>query len=115
MKHPTQERINEVQALYREWTQLLPKLEAARQDWQRGEALMRQMAKFYFDGEYRQAIDAAEQGWKPDLSTQGEYSILSEDALWNAFHEQQSLAWQWMRDCIETLDRDGSQSGNSGS
>lgn len=111
MSHPTQAEIDQIQALYREWTQLLPQLEAARADWQRGEAIMRQLAAFYFDGGYRACIDAQEQGWQPDLTTQGEYSILSEDALWNAYGEQQTLAWQWLRESMETLDRDRIHSG----
>ena len=50
---------------------------------------------------------------QPDLTTQGEYSVLSEDALWDAYGDQQTLAWQWMRDCIETLDRDRNHSNQS--
>lgn len=111
MSRPTQERINEIQTLYREWTELLPRLTAARQDWQRGEMIMRELAAFYFDGEYRECLEAEEHGWQPDLTTKGEYSILSEDALWNAYSDQQTLAWQWMRDCMETLDRDRHHSG----
>lgn len=111
MSQPTQQRLDEIQALYREWTLLLPKLEAARQDWQRGDTIMRELATFYFGGEYHACLEAEEQGWQPDLTTQGEYSVLSEDALWDAYGDQQTLAWQWMRDCIETLDRDHSQSG----
>ena len=113
MSQPTQQRLDEIQALYREWTQLLPKLEAARQDWQRGDAIMRELAAFYFGGEYRACLEAEEQGWQPDLTTQGEYSVLSEDALWDAYGDQQTLAWQWMRDCIETLDRDRNHSGRN--
>lgn len=111
MTRPDQQRLDEIQALYREWTQLLPKLEAARRDWQRGEAIMRALAAFYFDGEYRAYLEAEEQGQRFDLATPGEYSVLSEDALWNAYGEQQTLAWQWMRDAVETLDRDRRHSG----
>ncbi|WP_274585128.1 DUF4298 domain-containing protein [Neisseria leonii] len=111
MSLPTQERLQEIQDLYREWMQLLPKLKAARCDWQRGEDLMRQLADFYFGGGYLACIEAEEQGQQFDLDTQGEYSILSEDAVWNAVGDQQTLAWQWLRDALETLDRDGNQSG----
>lgn len=106
MPPPSQEELNEIQALYREWTRLMPQLEAAQQDWRCGEAIMRRLAQFYFNGGYRAAREAEEQGSQPDLRTEGEYSILSEDALWNAFHDQQTLAWQWLRAVIDTLDRD---------
>ncbi|MDO5073976.1 MAG: DUF4298 domain-containing protein, partial [Neisseria animaloris] len=83
-----QARINHIQKLYREWTALFPKLEAAHQDWLRGEAIMRELAQFYFEGEYMRYVQALEDGLDVNLHTQGEYSIMSEDALWNAFTEQ---------------------------
>lgn len=102
-----QARIDHIQKRYREWIQLLPKLEAAHQDWLRGEAIMRELAQFYFDGEYNRYHQALEDGLDVHLHTQGEYSIMSEDALWNAFTDQQSLAWQRLRSAVAVLDRDG--------
>ncbi|OSI07176.1 Uncharacterised protein [Neisseria animaloris] len=102
-----QARIDHIQKLYREWTQLLPKLEAAHQDWLRGEAIMRELAQFYFEGEYMRYVQALEDGLDVNLHTQGEYSIMSEDALWNAFAEQQNLAWQRLRSAVAVLDRNG--------
>ena len=102
-----QARIDHIQKLYREWTKLLPKLEAAHQDWLRGEAIMRKLAQFYFEGEYSRYHQALEDGLDVNLHTEGEYSIMSEDALWNAFTEQQSLAWQRLRSAVAVLDRDG--------
>lgn len=104
-----QARIDEIQRLYREWTQLLPELEAARSRWQRGEALMRELAHFYFDGEYGRYRDALESGLALNLHTQGEYSVMSEDALWDAFGDQQRLAWQWLRSAVAVLDREGEE------
>ena len=46
-----------------------------------------------------------------NLHTQGEYSVMSEDALWNAFADQQTLAWQRLRSAIAVLDKDGEQPG----
>lgn len=102
-----QMRINEIQKLYREWTQLVPKLEAARQDWQHGMEIMEKLAQFYFNGEYRRYYDALENGLEVDLRTEGEYSVMGEDTLWNAFHEQQRLAWQRLRSAIAVLDKEG--------
>ena len=100
-----QARIDEIQQIYREWTQLLPGLQAAQNDWQRGAEIMRKLAHFYFEGEYSQYRDAIENGLAVNLHTQGEYSVMSEDALWNAFHEQQQLAWQRLRSAVAVLDR----------
>ena len=104
-----QARIEEIQQLYREWTLLLPQLQATQRDWQRGAEIMQKLAQFYFDGEYRQYHEALESGLNVNLHTQGEYSVMSEDALWNAFADQQTLAWQRLRSAIAVLDRDGEQ------
>ena len=44
-----------------------------------------------------------------DLRTQGEYSVMSEDAIWNALAEQDSLAWQRLRSAMAVLDREAAQ------
>ena len=102
-----QTRIDEIQRLYREWTQWLPKLQAAQRDWQHAAALMQKLAQFYFGGEYNRYYDALENGLDVDLRTQGEYSVMSEDALYDAFGERQNLAWAWMRLAMKDLDRWG--------
>ncbi|MDO4641446.1 MAG: DUF4298 domain-containing protein [Neisseria sp.] len=100
-----QARIDEVQEAYRQWVELLPQLEAAQEQWKRGMALAKKMEKFYFDGEYSRYNDALDEGLKLNLETKGEYSVMSEDALWNAFHDQQRLAWQRLRSAVEVLDK----------
>lgn len=102
----TQPRINHIQSLYREWTQLVPRLQAAQADWQRGIEIMRELADFYFNGDYARLQQAMENGLSLDLHTAGEYSIMSEDAILNALQEQQTLAWQRLRSALAVLDRD---------
>lgn len=104
-----QARLDEIQALYREWTQLLPRLEAAQQDWLRGAEIMQKLSAFYFDGEFRQYHEAVENGLSLRLETPGEHSVMSEDTLWNAFGEQQSLAWQRLRSAVAVLDREAGE------
>lgn len=99
-----QTRIDEIQQLYREWMQWLPKLQAAQSDWQHASAIMQKLAQFYFGGEYNRYYSALANGLDVDLRTQGEYSVMSEDALWNAFGEQHALAWQWLRAAVAALD-----------
>ncbi len=99
-----QTRIDEIQQLYREWMQWQPKLQAAQSDWQHAAALMQKLSQFYFGGEYNRYYNALANGLDVDLRTQGEYSVMSEDALWNAFGEQQTLAWQWLRAAVAALD-----------
>lgn len=104
-----QARIDHIQQLYRKWTLLVPKLEAAEQDWQRGIEIMRELAQFYFEGEYTRFFEAIEDGLEVNLHTQGEYSVMSEDGLWDAFHEQNALAWQRLRSALVVLDKDAGQ------
>lgn len=40
-----------------------------------------------------------------DLRTEGEYSIMSEDALWNALGEFHQLAWLYLRSSVDALDK----------
>lgn len=100
-----QQRINHIQALYRQWLELQPKLEQAYQDWQDAIKVMQQLECFYFDGEFGRLYQAIDDGLDVDLTTQGEYSVMSEDALWNAFHDKDSMLWQMMRFAMKHLDR----------
>lgn len=103
-----QNRINEVQETYREWLSLYEKLEQAHQDFIKSNELMQKMEQFYFGGEYREIFEKIEKGEKLDLTTKGEYSIMSEDTLWNAFHDQQTLLWKFLRIAVKELDKENS-------
>lgn len=107
-----QARLDEVQALYREWLALAPRLEAAQAEWRQAAAVMAQLNTFY-DREYLPLRDAVEAGLPLDERTPGEYSVLSEDALFDAFSEAHQLAWGWMRLAMASLDpaRHGDDAG----
>lgn len=100
-----QQKINEIQEKYKEWLSLHEKLELAYQDLVKSTQLMQEMENFYFNGEYRELFDKIDNGLKVDLTTAGEYSIMSEDALWNAFHDQQTLLWKFLRLAVKELDK----------
>lgn len=99
-----QEHIRRLQALYRQWTVLYDELQALESRWQEGAELLRELNAFYFDGAYRDYHARIEAGESIDLTTDGEYSIMSEDALWNAFQDWQQLAWQRLRNAVAVLD-----------
>ena len=98
-----QQRIDEIQTLYRRWLQLLPRLEAAQQEWKQAEDIMAQLDRFYAE-EYMEYADALADGLPVSLQTEGEYSVLSEDALFDAFGDRHRLAWQWLRLATAALD-----------
>ena len=99
-----QKRIDEIQSKYREWCELLPQLEADIARWKHAASLMQDMDEFYTN-EYQACYQAIEEGVDVDLRTQGEYSIMSEDALWNALGEFHQLAWEYLRSSVNALDR----------
>lgn len=98
-----QQRIDEIQALYRRWLQLLPQLEAAQQQWRQAAQIMTELDKFYAT-EYMAYANAVADGLPVSLRTEGEYSVLSEDTLFDAFDDHYRLAWQWLREATAALD-----------
>ena len=102
-RQQAQARLNEVQALYREWLALLPQLEAAQTEWQRAAALIAQLDDFYAH-EYLPLCNAVAGGMALDERTEGEYRVLSEDAIFDALGDANRLAWGWMRLAMAALD-----------
>lgn len=100
-----QRRIDEIQSLYREWLRLLPKLEAAQDEWRKAAEIVRKLDGFY-SGEYNRYYTEIENGLPVSLETEGEYSIMSQDALYDAFGDHHRLSWEWMRLAVASLDPD---------
>lgn len=105
MSNNFQQRINEIQANYHEWLELQTKIEQLQQDLQRSVELRQNMENFYSNGEYQTIFEAIENGEKLDLTTSGEYSVMSEDTIWNALHEQDQMLWQLLRFTVNNLDK----------
>ncbi|WP_066079214.1 DUF4298 domain-containing protein [Bergeriella denitrificans] len=99
-----QNRINHIQSRYREWCALLPELEADLARWQQAAELINELDGFYTGGEYLALHEALENGASLDLTTPGEHSIMSQDALWTAYTDFQRIAWQRLRLATEALD-----------
>ena len=100
-----QTRINEIQAIYKEWLAVHARLEIAKQDLAKSAELMDKLEDFYFDGEYRAIFEQMENGEQFDLKTDGEYSVMGEDTIWNAVHDYDSTLWDFMRFCVKHLDK----------
>lgn len=100
-----QRRIDEIQSLYREWLRLLPKLEAAQDEWRKAAEIVRKLDGFY-SGEYNRYYTEIENGLPVSLETEGEYSIMSQDALYDAFGDHYRLSWEWLRLAVASLDPD---------
>lgn len=100
-----QRRIDEIQSLYREWLRLLPELEAAQDEWRKAAEIIRKLDGFY-SGEYNRYYTEIENGLPVSLETEGEYSIMSQDALYDAFGDHYRLSWEWLRLAVASLDPD---------
>lgn len=101
-----QNRINAIQKTYKEWLDLQQRLENARQDLTKSIELIAQLEQFYFEGEWRELHEQIDNGLAVDLTTSGEYSVMGEDTLWNAFHDHQALMWDFLRTATKALDKD---------
>lgn len=103
MSDEQQRVLNEAQQAYREWLALQPKLEEAHDTMEESARLMAHLRAFY-ERDYRRLCEAQEKGAPLDLTTEGEYSVLSEDGVWNAMHEHDVLFWRLMRRAMRELD-----------
>lgn len=97
-----QTRLDRAQALYREWTLLQPKLQAAERDWQQACRLIGELTDFY-EQHYAELAAAEAAGRVFDTATAGEHSVLCEDTVWNALADQQQQAWQRLHQAIAFL------------
>lgn len=72
---------------YNQWCKLLPELEKSLEQWKKAQELLTPLSTFYGSETWRSLFDSFDE----PLDTQGNYSILSEDALWNALTEHHEL------------------------
>ncbi|OAQ15482.1 hypothetical protein F480_02825 [Bibersteinia trehalosi Y31] len=81
------EEIQKLQDLYNQWVKLVPELEKSIAQWQQAERLLKPLSAFYASPVWRELHEHFDE----ILDTQGNYSILSEDALWNALSDHKAL------------------------
>ncbi|MFB2539143.1 MULTISPECIES: DUF4298 domain-containing protein [unclassified Acinetobacter] len=102
-----QKQIQQVQSQYREWLSLQSKIEQAQKDLQRSHELMQSLEEFYLEGDYSTYMHMLEDGVEMDLTSpemlENEYSVMSEDALWNASHQHQQVLWWYMNFAVKSL------------
>lgn len=85
--------IQKMQDRYNEWVALLPELEKSIEQWKKATDLLEPLSQFYSDPQWRDLHDS----FNEPLETNGNYSVLSEDALWNALSDQHRLALEWLK------------------
>ncbi|MDD0823331.1 DUF4298 domain-containing protein [Mannheimia sp. AT1] len=85
--------IQEMQNLYNEWMDLLPELEKGLAQWKKANELLEPLNQFYSTPEWQELHHSFDE----PLETKGHYSVLSEDAVWNALAEQHQLAIEYLK------------------
>ena len=98
-----QNKINETQKKYDEWCELLPELEADLVRFQRAVMLIRELENFAAD-DFLHIYEVMEDGEEFDLKTNGNLSVMNEDAVWNAFCDFQRIALARIREATAALD-----------
>lgn len=83
-----QQKIQQAQDNYGRLLELQKKLADSIKDWQEAAKLAKELETFYQQPEWIELHDNSE---KYTFDTKGNFSILSEDAIWNALWEQRDL------------------------
>lgn len=83
-----QNYIQQMQDNYARLVELLPELEKSLNQWQESYQLIQQLNQFYQSPLWLELYDNAD---NIQLETNGNYSVLSQDAIWNASTEQYHL------------------------
>lgn len=104
MSQKITQTIEEMQFLYAQCQEVVEQLQRAQQEWQEGLAKLDSLAQFYFSDQWLD-WQAKPELWQ-EIDTQGQYSVMSEDAIWNLLHEQRQLAIRWLRLAVEVLEKE---------
>lgn len=90
-----QQKISHHQALYREWLTLQADNEKLMANLHRQNAITDELSAFYFNhqgqSEWQRYYETLENGATCDLTTEGEYSIMSQDTLWDMFCDERAF------------------------
>lgn len=96
------EEIQKMQDLYNDWVALLPELEKGIEQWKQAMVLLEPLSEFYSSPKWQELYDT----FNESLETKGNYSVLSEDAIWNALTEQHQLAIEWLKLSTKVITRE---------
>ncbi len=90
-----QQKIYHYQALYREWLALQADNDKLMASLHRQNAITDELSAFYFNhhgqSDWQRYYKALENGAECDLTTDGEYSVMSQDTLWDMFCDERAF------------------------
>ncbi len=88
-----------MQQKYERWRHLHRQQEEAQKQWLEAQALLHELQAYYQSPQWRE--DHAN---NLPLECHGEYSILSEDTLWDVLVDRDEVAKRWMRLGLDAFD-----------
>lgn len=97
----TKHNPQELQQKYEKWRDLYHQQAEAQKQWLEAEALFDQLTMYYQSPQW---MEDHKRDLSVDCSGQ-EYSILSEDALWNMLTDRDELAKRWIRLGLDAIDK----------
>ena len=99
-----QEKLDHIQSLYRQWLAAKEVLERSRNELKQALKIMGELEAAYYSPEYSDLLHADAQGLL-DTKTPGEYSVMSEDTIFDELIDKDQALWATLRLCIDHLDR----------
>lgn len=98
-----QARLDQLQALYRQWLDQKAVLQTFEQQLTDALQTIASLEHAYMSDDYHELLTLDAEGLL-DTTTDGEYSVLSEDTLYDETIAKQELLWRLLRLCVQTLD-----------
>ncbi|MCQ9123651.1 DUF4298 domain-containing protein [Rodentibacter caecimuris] len=95
-------QLAEMEKILNEANEFLTEAETFLAKWQAFLPKMQRLEHYYFEGDWREDFEAYEKGEIPNSQPCG---VLSEDLIFNASAEQQSLAIDYLKVITEILDQ----------
>ena len=95
-------QLAEMETILDEANEFLAEAESFLEKWQAFLPKMKQLERYYFEGDWMADFEAYEQGEIPKTQSCG---VLSEDLVYNASVEQQSLSIEYLKVITVILDQ----------
>lgn len=99
-----QARLDQLQSLYRQWLDQKSQLDTLERHLTAALETITALERAYMSDDYHELLALDAKGLL-DTTTDGEYSVLSEDTLYNEIIAKEVMLWQLLRLCVQALDR----------
>ncbi len=94
------QQIQQLQDKYNQLITLQIELGKSLEIWQQAQRLSQELTDFYQSPKWLELHE----NYHKALETQGNFSILSEDAIWNSLSEQRQLKFRLLKLAVEMLE-----------